>query len=158
MLTDIRALVQATDGRYASDDELLFLQRYGETAKLRIQTYQKIQTKEQQIVAEVLQRLNAEHPELLRWGGQDLTPKWQRDTVRVLRYGAAALLLDDIETLKEDMLVWFRSIMGAFYTQDSCNQTYTAMQGVIIQHLTPEELRLFWPILELCRVTLGQKA
>jgi hypothetical protein len=74
----------------------------------------------------------------------------------VLRYSATALLLDDPERFKDNLLTWFQTIMRAFGAQESCKLTYTAMQAVIAQYLNPEELKLFLPILELSRVTLGE--
>lgn len=155
MLTNVQALVQATDGRYASDQELVFFQQYLDSVGTRLRAYQKIQGAEQQIVSQVLTRLRAQKPGLFLAGGQDLAAKWQRDTVRVLRCSATALLLDDAERFKDTLLTWFQTIMRAFGAQEACNLTYTAMQEVITQHLNAEELRLFLPILELSRTVLG---
>jgi oligoendopeptidase F len=156
MLTDVQALVQATDGRYASDQELMFFQTYLASVSTRLRAYQKIQAAEQQIISQVMARLKAQKPDVFWVSEQDLSAKWQRDTVRVLRYGAMALLLDDPEQFKDAMLVWFQTIMRAFGAQESCRLTYAAMQEVIPQYLNGEELKLFMPILELSRVTLGQ--
>lgn len=156
MLSNVQALVQSTDGRYASDHELLFLQRYLSSVGLRLRAYQKIQGAESQIIAEVMARLVAKKPDVFQVGGQDLAAKWQRDTVKVLRYSAIALLLDDPDRFKEALLLWFQSIMRAFGAQESCQLTYATMQEVITPHLNTEELQLFLPILELSRVTLSQ--
>ena len=155
MLANIQSLVQATDGRYASDMELQFFQHYLSTVSTRLRAYQKIQGAEPQIIAQVLTRLTAQKPDVFQIGGQDLTAKWQRDTVRVLRYSATALLLDDADLFKEKLLMWFQTIMQAYGAQESCQLTYTAMQEVVGQHLNAEELKIFLPILELSRVTLG---
>ncbi|MBD2106145.1 phycobilisome protein [Nodosilinea sp. FACHB-13] len=156
MLTNVQALVQATDGRYASDQELMFFQQYLGSVSTRLRAYQKIQGAEQQIINQVLTRLKVQKPDIFLVGSQDLATKWQRDTVRVLRYSATALLLNDSEWLKDTLLMWFQSIMRAFGAQESCNLTYTVMQEVMTQHLNTEELRLFLPILELSRTLLGK--
>lgn len=156
MLTNVNALIQATDGRYASDQELMFFQTYLSTVGTRLRAYQKIQAAEQQIVAQVITRLKAQRPNLFQVGGQDLAAKWQRDTVRVLRYSAIALLLDDPERFKETLLSWFQTVMRAFGAQESCDLTYAAMQTVMPQVLNTEELKLFLPILELSQITLGR--
>lgn len=155
MLTQVQSLVQTTDGRYASDQELIFFQQYLASVSARLRAYQKIQKAEPQITAQVMDRLRGQQPNIFLVGGEDLTAKWQRDTVRVLRYSAIALLLDDPERLKGSLLLWFQTIMRAFGAQKSCRLTYTVMQDVISQYLNGEELRLFLPILELSRVTLG---
>ncbi|TVQ13530.1 MAG: phycobilisome protein [Leptolyngbya sp. DLM2.Bin27] len=156
MLTHVQALVQATDGRYATDSELMFFQRYLASVGTRLRAYQKIQAAEKQIIAQVMAQLKAQAPNTFAIGGQDLTAKWQRDTVRVLRYSATALLLDDPERFKENLLTWFQTIMRAYGAQESCKLTYITMQKVVAQYLNAEELNLFSPILELSRVTLGE--
>lgn len=156
MLTNVESLVRATDGRYASDHELMFFQQYLASAGLRLRAYQKIQKAEPAIIAQVMERLKAQKPDALLLGGQDLSAKWQRDTVKVLRYSAMAVLLDDPTRFKEAMLMWFQTIMRAFGAQESCHLTYVAMQEVMPQYLNSEEMQLFLPILELSRVTLGQ--
>jgi hypothetical protein len=134
----------------------MFFQQYLGSVSTRLRAYQKIQGAEQQIISQVLTRLKVQKPDIFLVGSQDLAAKWQRDTVRVLRYSATALLLNDSEWLKDSLLMWFQSIMRAFGAQDSCNLTYTLMQEVMTQHLDPEELRLFLPILELSRTLLGK--
>lgn len=155
MLSQLERLTIDAEGRYATDNELRFLQTYLATARLRFGLYQKIQRLEVQIVREVLQRLRAEDPTLLQSGGQDLTAKWQRDTVRTLRHAAAALLVNDEDLFKEGMLLWFQTIMRSFQAERSCEATYRIMQAVVKRHLTPEEADLLCPILELSRATFA---
>jgi hypothetical protein len=155
MLTAVKQLIHQTDGRYASDAELHFFQNYLASASVRFRTYQKIQTAETAIMNQLLQELKTYHPDIFIVNNQDLTAKWQRDTVRVLRYATTALLLDDAAAFKDKMLTWFQTIMKAFGAQRSCQVTYNKLQQVVKQHLTPEEALLLLPMLELSRVTLG---
>ena len=156
MLSQLQTLVREVDGRYATDTELMFLQNYLQTARLRISAYQKIQAAEVDIIRQVKQKLNATEPHLLRRGKVDLSAKWQRDTIRVLRYCAHALLVADEESLGERFLLWFQSIMRSFKAQHSCDLTYKVMQDVVRHYLTPEEAELFCPILVQARLLLGQ--
>lgn len=155
MLSQLHKLSVEADGRYATDPELSFLQSYLQTVRIRLSAYQKIQAAEGEIVQQVLHKINAIDPSLLQQGAVDLTPKWQRDTARVLRYAALALLIDDPDQFKEKMLLWFQTIMRAFGAQRSCNATYLLMQDVMQQYLTPAEAQIFLPILELSRRTLA---
>lgn len=157
MLLQVSQLCADTDGRYASDAELKFFQAYLKTAKLRFSLYRKLQTLEKQLIQDVLKTLKETDPDLLIVGGQDLTAKWQRDTVRTLRYAVAAMLTDDPEMFKERMLLWFQTIMKSFRTEKSCEATYRSMQAVIQKFLTPEEADLFCPLLEMSRSTLGDQ-
>ncbi|MBF2036632.1 MAG: phycobilisome protein [Leptolyngbyaceae cyanobacterium T60_A2020_046] len=151
MLHQLETLCTVTDGRYATDAELRFFQDYLKTARLRFGLYQKIQQLEPQIIQQVLATLQAKDPMLLRMGTTDMTAKWQRDTVRTLRYAATALLIDDPDIFKERMLIWFQTIMRSFKTEKSCHETYLAMQAVVRKCLTPEEADLICPILDLSR-------
>jgi hypothetical protein len=155
MLSQIQRLSQETEGRYASDEEIRFLAEYARSFELRVQTYQKLQANEAAIVQQVHAKMKAIDPTLFRQGNEDISNKWKRDTLRVLRYSAAAMLIDDPESLRERFLFWFQTIMRAFSAQKACGVTYTVMQDVIKQALTPNEASLILPILEVNRRMLG---
>ncbi len=156
MLSQLDHLSVAVDGRYATDTELMFFQSYLPTARLRFGLYQKLQQLETKIVQEVLAQLQTQEPDLLKMGDQDLTAKWQRDTVRTLRYAAVAILIDDPDLYKERMLLWFQTIMRSFRAGHSCNVTYQAMQVIIRKYLSVEEAAIICPLLEMSRAVLGE--
>jgi Phycobilisome protein len=155
MISQFQTLSEKSDGRYAGDEELAFLSSYIDTYALRMQTYQKLQAAESQIVQQVLAKIKSTDPALLIHDKQDFTAKWKTDTIRVLRYSAAALLSDDLNTHQERFLLWFQTVMRAFGTSRSCNTTYMLMQEVIRQYLTPMQAALFCPILERNRRVLS---
>jgi hypothetical protein len=155
MLSHFNQLQKQVDGRYASDQELQFIEAYLSTARLRFVTYQKIQAAEADIVKAVYQALHQQDPTLLKRGNVDLSAKWRRDTLRVLRFSATAMLLDDPNWLRDRLLLWMETIMKAFGAQESCDATYAAMQATVRQFLAPEEAELFCPILALNQSVLG---
>lgn len=155
MLSQLQRLGTQTDGRYATDAELEFINDYVKSFKLRMATYAKIQTVEAQIVQQVYSKMRSIDASLFLSGKEDVSQKWKRDTLRVIRYSAIALLLNDPDTLRERLLFWMQTIMRAFGAQRSCDVTYQVMQDVVRQHLTLEEANLFCPILELNRISLG---
>lgn len=156
MLSQLEKLSLNTDGRYASDEELQFVSDYIQLFGLRLQTYQTLQLVEAAIVQQVETKMRLLDPNLFRSGNEDVSAKWKRDTLRVLRYSAVAMLMNDPETLRRRFLLWFQTIMKAFGAQKSCNATYEVMQEVVKQHLTPVQASLFCPILEINRQVLGQ--
>ncbi|MBC7968791.1 MAG: phycobilisome protein [Verrucomicrobia bacterium] len=156
MLSQLEKLSLNTDGRYASDEELQFVGDYVQLFGLRLQTYQTLQLVEAAIVQQVETKMRLLDPNLFRSGNEDVSAKWKRDTLRVLRYSAVAMLMNDPETLRERFLFWLQTIMKAFGAQKSCNATYEVMQEVVKQHLTPVQAGLFCPILEINRQTLGK--
>lgn len=155
MISQVEQLVSHTDGRYATDLELQFLSHYGQSYPLRLSTYLKIQAAESMIIQQVQEQMRSIDPTLLMNNNSDLSGKWKRDTIRVLRYLAVTVLLDDPNTLRERFLSWFQTIMRAFGAQRSCAMTYKIMQAVVKQYLTPEEANLLLPMLELTRIMLG---
>jgi hypothetical protein len=157
MLSQTRSLSSQVDGRYATDGELEFINHYTQSFKLRLQAYQQLQMYENQIVQRVYEKIYALDSSLLKVGGADFSQKWKQDTLRVLRYSATALLVNDVDTLQERFLSWFQTIMRAFSTQKHCDVTYQLMQDIVRQHLTPNQAELICPILELNRRYLGAK-
>lgn len=155
MLSQLERLSVEADGRYATDAELQFIAEYLQSFNLRVQTYLRIQAIESTIIQQVQAKMQTLDPTLFHSSGEDLTGKWKRDTLRVLRYSAVAMLLNDPDTLRERLLFWMQAIMRAFGAQRSCNVTYEVMQDVVRQHLTPPQANLFCPILELDRRSLG---
>jgi Phycobilisome protein len=155
MLSQLQRLGVEAEGRYATDSELQFISDYAQSFSLRVQTYQKLQASESAIIQQVQAKMQALDPTLFRSGNEDVSGKWKRDTIRVLRYSAVALLLDDPDTLRDRLLFWMQTIMRAFGAQRSCNVTYEVMQDVVKQHLLPNQANLFCPILELNRRSLG---
>jgi hypothetical protein len=90
MLTQLRELSIAADGRYLRDEELQFMETYLASFDLRLSAYRKIQAAEAQIIRDVEMKMRALDPYLLMRGVEDFSNKWKADTVRVLRLSALA--------------------------------------------------------------------
>ena len=155
MLSQMNRLSLETEGRYAADAELQFIADYVQSFPLRLQTYQKLQELEPVLIEQTYTKLKAIAPQHFQSTVGDLSVKWKRDTMRVLRYTATAVLMSDSNTVRERFLLWFQTIMRAFAAQPSCNLTYQVMQEVTSQHLTPPQVILVNPVLEMNRRSLG---
>jgi hypothetical protein len=155
MLSQLKQLSIEADGRYASDAELQFLDSYLKSFNARVEAYARLKGSERQIVEEVQAKMRSLNPSIFVKGSEDLTDKWKRDTIRVLRFTAMTLLLDDPDLLKEQFLYWFQTIMQAFGAQEVCDLTYKVMQDVVKQSLPLPVANLLCPILELNRSLLG---
>lgn len=158
MLSQLERLSREVDGRYASDAELTFAIDYVRSFNLRVQTYQKLQEIESMLIQQTYSKMRALDPTIFDSAGADISAKWKRDTLRVLRYVAIAVLMDDADTFRERLLLWFQTIMRAFGAQRSCNLTYQVMQDVVKQSLTAPQANLVCPLLELSRLALGTVA
>lgn len=155
MLSQIQQLSQEIEGRYATDEELIFLMEYARSFELRVQTYQKIQANEAAIVQQVLAKIRSMDASLLRAGNEDLTSICKRDTTFGLRFAAIAMLIDDPDSLRERVLFWWQTIVRAFKNQRNSSVIYTVMPEIVKQHLTPSEASLIMPMLEVNRRMLG---
>jgi len=94
--------------------------------------------------------------EAVKVGKQKRNPEFKdyyvtckRDMVDLLRYSAAALLFDDMERLRTNMLLWFQTISKAYKFEDDNIDTYDLLLKVISEFLTPEEAKLAIPVFEL---------
>ncbi|MBF2074434.1 MAG: phycobilisome protein [Synechococcales cyanobacterium C42_A2020_086] len=155
MLSQFEHLRRETDGRYASDAELEFAIDYVRSFNLRVQTYLKLQEIEAALVQQTYLQMRALNPAWFVHGNTDVSAKWKRDTIRVLRYVAVAVLTHDPDTFRERMLLWFQTIMRAFGAQQSCSMTYQVLQDIIRQHLTAPQAELVCPLLEMSRRAFG---
>jgi len=155
VLSQLEHLSFTVDGRYATDAELQFLREYIQSFDLRVQTYLKLQQLESKLIQEVYARVRSINPSIFSSNNIDISTKWKQDTIRVLRYVAVAVLINDPETLRERFLLWFQTVMRAFGAQRSCDITYQVLQTVVKRHFTPVQAELICPILELTRQLLG---
>jgi hypothetical protein len=155
MLSKLKQLGTDADGRYASDDELKFMDTYINSFEVRVNAYRQIKAAEKEIVEAVLTKLQKSQPSLLAARGEDMQNKWKQDTFRVLRHSAMTVLLDDPELLRQQFLYWFQTIMQAFGAEEACNATYLIMQDVVRQLLPKDIAELLCPILEMNRELLG---
>ena len=158
MLSKLQQLGTNVDARYASDDELQFMDAYITSFDSRVNAYHRIKAVEKEIVETVLVKLQKSYPQLLLPKGEDMKNKWKQDTFRVLRHSAMTVLLDDPEVLQQQFLYWFQTIMQAFGAQEACNVTYLIMQDVVKEILPKDIADLLCPILEMNRNFLGLQA
>ncbi|MEG4347078.1 phycobilisome protein [Microcoleus sp. A003_D6] len=156
MLSQLARLSTEADGRYASAEELQFLKDYLQSLNHRIGAYKKIQASETEIMQQVEAQMQSLDPNLFRRGTQDVTQKCRGDIVQVLRHSAAAMLIDDTERLRDRLLLWLQTILGAVQVRNTATVTYDVMKKVLKQYLTVEERNLFFPILDNNRTLLGK--
>lgn len=149
MLKQLGELTLEADGRYAEDYELDFIEDYLESLAIRMSAYIKIRDSAKEIIEAVRVGKAKRNPEF-----QDYYSTCKRDLIDILRYSAAALLFDDIERLRTNMLLWFQTIARAFTFEDDNNDTYEVLLEVMPQFLTSEEMKIALPIFELNRVVL----
>jgi hypothetical protein len=155
MLTQLSRLSIEADGRYATAEELQFLNNYFQTFDLRLSAYKKITKVEVEILDRTEAKMRAIDPSLFQNASGDFTPTWRKDIVQLLTYATATLLVGDQERLREGMLLWHTTIAKSYKFERTCKTTFEVMPQVVKEFLTPEEAALFNPILTLNQIVLG---
>ncbi|MFM2429730.1 MAG: hypothetical protein RLZZ511_943 [Cyanobacteriota bacterium] len=154
MLNQLAKLGLESEGRYATTAELQFLKYYMTTLDQRISAYEKIRDAEFQIMAAATAQARASNPAIFMRGEQDLTSMAQRDCSLVLRCAAAALLIDDLDRLRDSLLLWHQTIIKAVKTDHISQAMWKVLPDVVKQYLSPEEATIVMPVLQLNQALL----
>lgn len=154
MLKQIANLCLETDGRYATSQELDFLKDYLNTAEIRLSGYEKVRNHEEEILTKLDERL-LENKEACYVGERDITKRIHNDMIMHLRHTSASLLMNDLDRIREGLLIWFQTIARSFAFQKQAGMTFYLLQDVIKLYLTPEEVDLILPIIQLDEVVVG---
>ncbi|MEO1131077.1 MAG: allophycocyanin [Cyanobacteria bacterium J06639_1] len=149
MLNTVNQLSREIDGRYATADELQEIKDYLSTADRRISAYKKIRDVEQKIIDEIEARMLKEDAYIFRKGSKDLTGNYQYDTKNIMRCTAAAVLMDTLDRLRDDILLWQATVVKSFKVEHLAYRAYQLMPDVMRQYLNEEEMKLVMPALYL---------
>ena len=106
MLTQLGRVSLEADGRFATEAELQFLKDYLESADHRISAYQKIRDTEEQIMDQVEEKALEQNNRVFFKGTRDMSATCRRDRKQVLKSLAAAMLVSDLDYLRDSMLLW----------------------------------------------------
>lgn len=156
MLTQLACLSVEVDGRYAVAEELQFLKGYLQSLDRRVSAYEKIRAAEAEIIGQIEAKMQTLNPDLFHSASrQDLTDKCRRDNTNLLRHMTAALLFNEHDHLRENILLWHNTIAKSFRFNQTCKVACEVMSDVVKQYLTSEEAALFRPILELNHIILS---
>ena len=156
MLTQFSKLSLDTDGRYATDSELQFINDYLESVDMRIQTYEKMKENEEAILQEVDAKMHELNKDNCLYKmdehGKEIC---RRDRKNAIKYSSTAILINDLDRLRGGLLVWLQTIVRAVGYERFVRSHYPIIQEVIQQYLTPEEARYILPALQLDCTILG---
>lgn len=148
MLQKLAKLGTEIEGRYATDLELEELETYLSSIDNRVSTYEKIANQSQTILNSVIEKtlFTEDFPQ---------TNKCQRDLTIVLRHCSAAMLINDLDRLREGFLLWLQTIVKAFKCTRYTQVEYRILQEVIKTILTEQEMEIMLPSLQLAHTLLA---
>lgn len=133
------------DGRYLSSDELRPLEQYFETYQKRLDAYQEVSQKGNDLVLAALRKFARVHPEIIQRSGK----RCQFDMTQVLRYITLAVLLDDEFMFREKMMFWLDTMLRAHHKQDACCKAYHHLQEAAQEHLSASTAALVSPMINI---------
>lgn len=155
MLKQLTSLSLQGESRYATDEELSFLTDYLESLDHRISAYEKIRDAEEEIIDQVELEMLSKNDNIFLKGDKDISPICKRDRTMTMRHTATAILLNDLERLREGLLLWQQTIViTAFKDEHLIGLAYQITPEVLKKHLDSEEMSLLTPALNLIQSTL----
>ncbi|MEO0375611.1 MAG: allophycocyanin [Cyanobacteria bacterium P01_A01_bin.17] len=155
MLTQLARVSLDADGRFATATELQFIKDYLESADHRISAYEKIRDAEEQIIDQIEEKALAKNARVFHKGTRDMVKTCRRDRKHLLKSSAAAMLVSDLDRLRDSMLLWQRTLINAFQDQQTSQIVSQVMPKVMEQQLTPEEAKQMTPALQLSQALLS---
>lgn len=154
MLSQLKRLSIDADGRYATDEDLNFLKSYLQSARHRISAYEKIRDAEVAIMDQADATLMEIDPQVFHKGSKDYRETCHRDRKNTLRYAATTMLFNDLDRLRDGLLLWQRTIVHAVKDEHASSLTWRKMPEILRDHLTAEEADLMMPALHLNQALL----
>lgn len=155
MLNQLERLSVEAEGRFATPEELKLLKDYFPTVNLRMSAYQKIRDREDEIIDRLYEKMLQIDSNIFKTKTCDITGVCRRDLKVILRSTIAAMLIDDLDRLRETILLWQRSLAKAFKVKHVAALTQNTLPSIIEQFLTPEEYVLIIPFLRLNQAILA---
>ena len=156
MLSQLTQLSIEADGRYATDSELQFLKNYLLSFEQRLSAYEKIKESHDRITSAVASKVQTVDANLYQKRSRDFTDICKRDTHYILRHLALTMLIDDLDHLRNSLLLWLQTIVRAFNNERPSEITHQVLKEVVKQHLSPQENDLFSPIVDLSQTLLSK--
>jgi hypothetical protein len=155
MLSQLKRLSLEAEGRYATNADLAFLKSYLQSAQQRLNAYEKIRDAEEAIMEQASAKVRTVDPQVFHKGTQDYSEVCMRDRKKTLCHVSAAMLFNDLDRLRDGLLLWQRTIVRAVKDEHASTLTWREMPGILREHLTPEEADLMMPALQLTQALLN---
>lgn len=155
MLTNLTRLSVESDGRYATTEELLFLNDYFNSLENRLTCYEKLSQNHSEILDQIIEKSQSINNKCFQTPRGDMKERCKRDLTFLLRATTAALLFNDTENLQEDILIWHSTIIKSFQLTETIKIIFDLMNEVLQDYLTPEEMIIVKPFIYLNKMSLA---
>jgi hypothetical protein len=155
MLTQFSRLALESDGRYATAEELQFIKDFIHSTPQRVEAYKAVRDNEAALLDELHNQVKTADGGSLYKGAKDVSNFFRRDQKHMLRVASAAMLFNDLDFLREGLMLWHRTIVKAFGVERPAQVACRVWPGVMGKYLAPEQSQLMSPFVGLIRAILG---
>ena len=148
MLTMNRTLdekIGNIDRVYLTDNDLFHLERFASNFSARLEAYNLLRDRADELVVRSLKLLAQQYPDLV----QKHLQRCKYDMSHILRYMALAILRDDEAFFKDSLMDWHANIIHSYQMSSECSTAYRLLQEVAGQMLSPQSSSLVKPYLEI---------
>jgi ABC-type Na+ transport system ATPase subunit NatA len=149
MNLELKSLYRRAEGRYLDDVEAGQLRDFAEGLLTRLAIAGAIERAETTILDEVVAKLMATYPQMLRDHGPVADQLVRRDQMMVLRYATHSMIAHDPNLIYDKLSVWNRTIMVALCQVEQVTAGYRALVEACARHLTPADNAALAPYLKL---------
>lgn len=144
-------LLQKTEDRFLSSEEIAELSNFVTGMPARLQIYKKLRDREVSILQTVADRVEQELPSA---DTKDVE-KSISSLMLVLRYCAMALLMNSDEAfLKQRILRWLEQVSTTYNLRRINEVIFRYLNQLLGQEFSPAELGLLQPLITTAQVTL----
>jgi hypothetical protein len=149
MNLELKSLYRRVEGRYLDDVEAGALRDFAEGLLTRLAIAGAIERAETTILDEVVTKVMAAFPQMLRDHGPVADQLVRRDQMMVLRYATHSMIAHDPNLIYDKLSVWNRTIMVALCQTEQVMAGYRALVEACARHLTPADNAAIAPYLKL---------
>jgi Phycobilisome protein len=154
MITLLEELVERADGSYANSKDLRALEHLMSSWPERKEAYLEIQAKEESIVEQAIELMQAEKA-FSDLEMSQMLGRCRRDLTSTIRSYALAMLLQDEEMLKDRVLYWQKNILQAMGLNDY--QGYKYLLESICLELPVKQADLLKPYFKIAGEMISSK-
>ncbi|MDX2097380.1 MAG: hypothetical protein SFW36_06350 [Leptolyngbyaceae cyanobacterium bins.59] len=150
MHKQIEELFDEAENRYLKTEELNVLSQYVSSLPERLETYRLIRDQELDIMQQVVDQLQKQMPD-------EPIANLERsikNALLVVRHCAMGMLLNDENYIQDRALNWLSRTAQVYNTQTIDTVLYRLLTQRLSQVLTPQQLGLFNPFLQLVQQRL----
>ncbi len=143
MHPEIVRLLQEAEDRYLQPSEVEIFQRYAASLNRRLEIYEKLREKEENIFQPVADAVEAAFPN----EKPEVISRSLKHWILVLRYCATAMLANDPEFLKLRLEEWVKGLVEAQANREIELKIYELLAQQLPSQLSEKQLPLIQPFL-----------